>query len=192
MSAKETFDGLLSRYPVAAAAVYVVVIIVLAATVWAAIGSVLERWAAFSTAAELLVQLEGRSGSPPAEAATLAGTAPAGSPFLEGQTVTVAGAALLQRVTGAVVRVGGIVLSSQLELKGPQSRQGYISMTANCEMDHAALQPLLYDLEAGMPFLFVDQLAVQGSFSGTAAVMGAERVPMHVMVSVSGQWQAEK
>ena len=50
---------------------------------------------------------------------------PTGSPFLEGQTLTVAGAALLQRVADAVTKVGGNVLSSQVDVQGVQAKDGY-------------------------------------------------------------------
>jgi general secretion pathway protein M len=47
------------------------------------------------------------------------------------------------------------------------------------------VQPLLYDLEAGMPFLFIDQLVVQAPQAGT----GEEGSRMRVLLAVSGQWQ---
>jgi general secretion pathway protein M len=50
------------------------------------------------------------------------------------------------------------------------------------------LQPLLYDLEAGMPYLFIDTLAIQ-----SPQVFGeAESARMRVIVGVSGQWQPER
>ena len=102
--------------------------------------------------------------------------------------MTVAGAALQQRVTAAVTKVGGNVLSSQVELQGPQAKNGFVSLIASCEVDQPSLQQLLYDLEAGMPFLFVDQLVVQAPQAGTAS----EGTRMRVMVAVSGQWQSTK
>ena len=36
-----------------------------------------------------------------------------------------------------------------------------VSVLASCELEHAALQRLLYDLEAGMPFLFIEQFVAQ-------------------------------
>ena len=69
-----------------------------------------------------------------------------------GATVTIAGATLLQRVAGAVVKFGGNVLSTQLDMQGPQTRTGFLSMIASCEIEQAQVQQLLYDLEAGMPF----------------------------------------
>jgi general secretion pathway protein M len=110
-----------------------------------------------------------------------------GSPFLEGQTVTVAGAALQQRIGVAVKSAGGNVLSSQIDLQGTDSKKGFVSLTASCEVDQPALQQLLYDVEAGMPFLFVDQLTVQAPQQS-----GADAARMRVLLGVSGQWQGTR
>ena len=117
-----------------------------------------------------------------------AGAVPAGSPFLGGETITVGGAALLQRVAGAITRVGGSVQSSQVDLQGPKSKDGFITLLISCELEQANLQKLLYDLEAGMPFLFVDQLVVQGLQESTVA--GNAR--MRILVAVTGQWKGTK
>jgi general secretion pathway protein M len=113
---------------------------------------------------------------------------PAGSAFLEGATVTIAGAALIQRVAGAVTKFGGNVLSTQVELKGTQSKAGFLSILASCEIDHVGLQQLLYDLEAGMPFLFIDQLIVQAPSTLSSSGSGKLRI----LLAVSGQWQEAK
>jgi general secretion pathway protein M len=57
-------------------------------------------------------------------------------------------------------------------------------MVANCELDQSALQPMLYDLEAGMPFLFVDQLDIQVANVGEGK--------LRFLLGVSGQWQGVK
>ena len=105
---------------------------------------------------------------------------PSGSAYLEGATVTVAGAALLQRVAGAVVKFGGNVLSTQLDVQGTPSKAGYLSMIASCEIEQAQLQQVLYDLEAGMPFLFVDQLVVQTPLGGSGEHRQAARAARRV------------
>jgi general secretion pathway protein M len=115
-----------------------------------------------------------------------------GSPFLEGRTVEVAGAALQQRVVAAVRDAGGNVQSSQVDLQGSQAKQGYVSLSANCEVGQGALQQLLYDLESGMPFLFIDQLVVQMPQSGGGAGVETEAARMRVQIDVSGQWQVTK
>ena len=108
-----------------------------------------------------------------------------GPPFLSGKTITIAGAALQERVEGAVKKAGGNVLSSQIDLQGPHSAEGFIGLTESLEIDQASLQQLLYDLEAGMPYLFVDNLAIQAP----QAFGEAEGAPMRVLLVVSGQWR---
>ena len=102
-----------------------------------------------------------------------------------GKTITIAGAALQERVESAVKKAGGNVLSSQIDLQGPRSAEGFVGLTESIEIGQAALQPLLYDLEAGMPYLFVENLAIQAP----QAFGEAEGTPMRVLMQVSGQWQ---
>ena len=136
---------------------------------------------------DILSHLEGRA--PASSRANAHGTpVVTGSPVLEGPTVTVAGAALLQRVAGAVTRVGGNILSSQVDLLGAQSKNGFVKVSVDCEVDQPSLQQLLYDLEAGMPFLFVDQLVAQAPETTTNSLSPK----MRVSLLISGQWQGVK
>jgi general secretion pathway protein M len=59
---------------------------------------------------------------------------------------------------------------------------------ASCELDQPSLQKLLYDLEAGMPFLFIDQLVVQAPVASSTNQEGR----MRILLAVSGQWQGAK
>jgi general secretion pathway protein M len=163
--------------------IYVAVVGVLSASSWIALTDVYDQHVALSAATQMFEQIENR-GQRSGNAQAPSG-APSESPFLEGQTVTVAGAALQQRVTSAVTKLGGSVLSSQVDLQGTQSKEGFVTLTTSCEVDQPALQQLLYDLEAGMPFLFVDQLDVQAAQPGA----GQEGTRMRVLLTVSGQWQ---
>src|SRR5262249_3756307 len=146
-----------------------------------------------AAASDMLDRLEGRR-RPAGGPGSSIGPVPVGSPFLEGPTLTVAGAAILQRVGNAVRQFGGNVLSSQVELEGTQSKAGLISVTMSCELDQPQLQQLLYDLEAGMPFLFVEQLVAQApqGIAGGGGVTGTESGRLRVLLAVSGQWQESK
>jgi general secretion pathway protein M len=177
----------LAHSPVVAVACYVGLALALTVTTWAAVADIQQRQAAIAAANELLAQIEGRRNSAGDRTAP-AGPIPTGSPFLEGQTVTVAGAAILQRVASAVRRYGGNVLSSQVELDGTQTKDGLVGVTVSCELDQPELQRLLYDLEAGMPFLFVNQLGVQAG-TGNSGMDGGR---LRVLLAVSGQWQGAK
>ncbi len=175
-----------SLRPLLAVAGYVAAVIVLLALAWSGVSEILERRQAIAASADLLAQLEGRK---PLAARAGGGETqiPTGSPFLEGQTLTVAGAALLQRVAEAVTKVGGNVLSSQVDVQGVQAKDGYVSVLASCEVDYAALQRLIYDLEAGMPFLFVEQMVAQTPQTGPV-----ETGRMRLLLSVAGRWGGDK
>jgi general secretion pathway protein M len=185
MNLTDTLRKLLTTSPVVAATIYAGLLVVLLTVVVSSVLDLLGQQAAVNASAAMLEQLEGRKASGPGGSPALA-VMPVGSAFLEGATVTVAGAALLQRVAGAVTKFGGNVLSSQLDVQGTQAKAGFVSMIASCELDQPALQPLIYDLEAGMPFLFIDQLAVQ------APTTSSGEGKLRVLLAVSGQWQGAK
>jgi general secretion pathway protein M len=172
--------------PISAAATYCGVFILLLFVTISSVQDFFDARADVAASAAMLEQLGGRR-STAARAHSIDPAAPSGSPFLEGSTVTVAGAVLLQRVAGAVTKLGGNMVSSQVELHDGRAKGGFLSIIASCEIGQQNLQPLIYDLEAGMPFLFIDQLAVQAPTSATAATEGKLRV----LLTVSGQWQGE-
>jgi len=188
MNISQLLTAFLTRFPAGAAILYVGVVMVFAITAWTTVEDILERREAVAATAAILSQLEGR---------TLAGSRGGGrdidtvtttSPLLDGGTVTVGGANLLQRIAAAITRLGGTITSTQVDLQGPQARDGFVAVTVNCEVAQPALQELLYDLEAGMPFLFVDQLVAQGPAAPATTPEGKLRV----LISVSGQWQGAK
>ena len=138
---------------------------------------------ALAETAGLLERLQGRKAAP----ATADGGPMSGSPFLEGPSVTVAGAALLQRVAGAVTKAGGTVQSSQVDVA--RSQGGMVKLQISCEIAQGDLQRLLYDLEAGMPFLFVDELTAEMPQAAAGGGPSDGNGRMHVQLGVSGEWQ---
>src|SRR5262249_51641499 len=130
-------------------------------------------------------RLAARAPSSSAGGGRTASARPPGSPFLEGSTVTVASAALLQRTRNAVAAVGGSLLSSEVKAQR-LSKDGNIRIAAPTELESQALQQLLYHLESGMPFLFVDQLVVQ-----PPAAEG-KNGRMRVSLGISGRWRPSK
>jgi len=106
-------------------------------------------------------------------------------PFIEGRTVTIAGASLQERLALAVANAGGALVSLQIDLDGPDAKNGFIGLIANVEIGQPQLQALLYDLEAGMPLLFVDTLSIQ-----SPELFGEhETGRMRVALGVAGQWR---
>jgi len=172
--------------PLAAATLYFGIVILLLFAVVSSLTDILGQRADVAASAAMLEQLEGRK--PVASGQGPSVTGRSASPFLEGATVTVAGAALLQRVTAAVTKLGGSVLSSQVDLQGTQSKSGFLTVVASCDIDQSSLQQLLYGIETSVPFLFIDQLVVQAPASFAASGDGKLRI----LLAVSGQWQGVK
>jgi len=172
----------IARYLSIPALCYGALVVALLTTVFSVVIDVLQRHRALVEATEVLARLEHRTPSSSAEPRQATGDEPQGSPFLEGPTVTVASAALLQRVTGAIARAGGNVISSEVKPQVSHSTDGFVRITATCELEQKALQELLYGIEAGMPFLFVDQLLAQ------AELPEGEGERIRVVLDVSGLW----
>jgi general secretion pathway protein M len=178
MTARTIVERGLNYSPLVAGAIYATVLCLLLAL---AIYSVADIWSgasALSETEELLARLQGRN------AVVQSDGTMNGSPFLEGSSVTIAGAALLQRVASAVTRANGTIQSSQVDIAG--SGAGAVKLQISCEIGQDDLQRLLYDLEAGMPFLFVDELTAEMP-QAVGAAGGTGR--MHVQLAVSGQWK---
>lgn len=190
MTVAQRVEQLMGRAPWVAVVLYPALVALFMFIAVATLVDLSNRRDALSAALDVLQQIEGRSLARHNHAGATDVAVPAGSPFLEGSTISVAGAALLQRLTGAITRVGGNILSSQVDLQTSPSKPGFIGVTTSSELDGRSLQPLLYDIEAGMPFLFIDQLVVQApSGAGAGNAQGGK---MRVLMSVSGQWQRAK
>jgi general secretion pathway protein M len=186
MISQNAITRTLTRSPWIAVMLYVAVIGGLLATAGFAIADIVDHRRALAQTSDLLDQLRGRK----APGTAAASAEHPGTPFLEGPTVTVAGATLLQRVAAAVSGVGGTIQSSQVDVLGVQAKDGLVGLVVSCELDQSALQNLLYDIEAGTPFLFVDQLDVQVPQTTSANEGASGRV--RVVLGVSGQWQGNK
>ena len=182
MSAARLFDRYLAPYPNIWTMLYFAIVAAFFLIAVFALAAITERYREFMGSSEILARLEARA--PNSSAGSIADTGPTGSPFLEGQTITIASAALLQRMTSAITRAKGNLVSSEVEPQSLQSKDGYVKVIASCELEQKALQQLLYDIEAGKPFLFVDQLEVQGPAS--------EGGRMRVLLAVSGLWRARQ
>ena len=186
MSSLSAPAKLVTSSPLLATVAYVGLVAVLLFTVVTSISDLMDQRGEVAASANMLEQLDGhRTG---AKRSVPGETMPSGSAYLEGATVTIAGASLLQRVASAVSKFGGNVLSTQLDVQSPSSKPGFLSMVASCEIEQPQLQQLLYDLEAGMPFLFVDQLVIQTPTTAT----GSQPGKLRVLLGVSGQWRGAK
>jgi general secretion pathway protein M len=186
MNTTRFFDHYMIRHPSVPAAGYLAAVIVLLVIVTSAGVDVAEHYRAVTTSTEYLMRLEQHKPASSTGHSQLVAGEPPGSPFLEGQTVTIASAALLQRITDAITHAGGTVVSSEVVPQDSHTKDGFVRITATCELEQTALQNLLYDIEAGMPFLFVDQLSVEGAVPGSASTR------IRAVLEISGLWPGTK
>lgn len=184
MSATSLTPARSSRREWLALLIYLVLVAGLTTFVVTTVSSLLDSYAALGASQEMLAHLD-RQLQHSASLQGPKGSAIDGPPFLSGKTITVAGAALQERVEGAVKRAGGNVLSSQIDLQGPRAAEGFVGLTESLEIGQASLQNLLYDLEAGMPYLFVETLEIQAP----QVFDEPEGNRMRVLIGVSGQWR---
>jgi general secretion pathway protein M len=189
MSSANVLTRFLTRSPLIAVVLYIAVAGGLLGAAGIALSDIVEHQRALEQTSDLLDQLRGRK--PRGGAVSSFVAEHPGTPFLEGPTVTVAGATLLQRVAAAVAGVGGTIQSSQVDaLNSAEAKDGSVGLVVSCEMEQPSLQKVLYDLEAGMPFLYIDQLDVQVPQTTALSETGSGRI--RVVLGVSGQWQGSK
>ena len=177
----------IGRRQALAVVAYVGVVIGLLAISLFLVADLRDKAAEIAAAQMRLDQLSERS-RPSSSASIASNAGVSGSPFLDGRTITIAGAALQQRVEAAVAKAGGALMSSQVELDGPDAKNGFVGLTASMEVSQPAVQAILYDIEAGMPYLFVDKLSIQ-----SPEVFGEpESGRMRMTIGVAGQWQSSE
>jgi general secretion pathway protein M len=133
---------------------------------------------------ELLQRLEAAL---PRAAAASAGKhpdAPAAA-FLDAQTSGLAGAQLQAYVSRLIAGPQAVLISSALQPPDQKDTPDAIRLQATLDISPAALQGLLYKLETGTPYVFIDQLTVQppgatGQRSGSEPLLRAV-VALHAM-----------
>lgn len=168
------------------ALIYAIAIVVLFLTTVASLTQVIHLYQERNSKLMLLKELElrARSYSSNPNHGSLSDTDPL---FLSGNSATLASAGLLQRVTGAITSAGGKVLSSEAGDQTARSKNGELKATINFEITQVNLQKLLYDLESGSPFLFINQIDIQAKKLPDAA-----GIRLAVVMQVAGIWRGQK
>jgi general secretion pathway protein M len=105
------------------------VVIALLAVSLLLVADLRDKAAEVAAAQMRLDQLSERS-QPSLLASSASNAGVSGSPFLDGKTITIAGAALQQRIEAAVAKANGLLTSSQLQLDGPDAKNGFINLKA--------------------------------------------------------------
>jgi len=139
----------------------------------------------FGERSELVSRLEARvkSRRDPHE---LSGTAPAAA-FLDAATQGLAGAQLQAHLMQLAADHHAVLISSGVEPAKREDSPDSIRLQATLEMSLQALQTLLYQLESGTPYVFVESLAVQ--LPGGTSQRAAEDPLLRLTVSLRAMWR---
>ena len=175
----------ISRREATALLIYFAVAAGLLANMVAMLFDLADERAALEDSRDALARLERPVQSAPSNNAV--GAESKARQLLTGATITIAGAALQARVEAAAKKAGAKILSSQIDLQSPRAAEGFIGLSDSLEIHQSDLQALLYDLESGMPFLFVDSLEVESP----EAFGESEAARMRAKIGVSGQWRGK-
>ena len=81
--------------------------------------------------------------------------------YLDGQNETLVAAALQERLKTAVVQTGGHLSSTQVLASAEKGQTRRVVVRGQMQMNIASLQRVLYTLESGAPYLFIDNLDVR-------------------------------
>jgi general secretion pathway protein M len=114
-----------------------------------------------------------------------AGSAPA-SAFLDAATSGLAGAALQAYVT----RLAGhhaTLVSFAVQPSDKADAADAVRVEANMDISLRALQTLLYELESGTPYVFVESMTVRPATAVAAAA--AKDVPLRVVLGLRALWR---
>jgi general secretion pathway protein M len=134
---------------------------------------------------ELLSRLQARVKSR-RDAHELSGTAPAAA-FLDAATQGLAGAQLQAHLNQVAADHHAVLISSGVEPPKREDPPDSIRLQATLEVNLQALQTLLYQLESGTPYVFVDALTVQPA--SAAAGHAADDPLLRATMSLRAFWR---
>jgi general secretion pathway protein M len=106
--------------------------------------------------------------------------------YLEGQNETIIAATLQDRLKAAVGQTGGQLKSTQVLANAENAKSRKVSVRGNMALSLAALQRVLYDLESGSPYLFVDNLDVRPATNPRASGQSEGDGPLDVSFDIYG------
>lgn len=112
---------------------------------------------------------------------------PAAEAYLGGETEAIAGNRLQERLTGAVEAAGGTPVSVGLtEVTDGIGGARRIGAEITFQAKNDGLQAVLFTLETGAPYVFVDGLVVQPEVSGRTE----DDPPLRVTLTAAAYWRA--
>ena len=132
-------------------------------------------------------RLEARPSGTAARGRPLAGAAPP-TAYLEASTPGLAGALLQSYFSRLAVAQNAVLVSSGVEPGNRDDGPDSIRIQTTVEITLGALQTLLYQLESGTPYVFVESLTVQTT-AGAAGQRGAPATPLRATLKLRALWQ---
>jgi general secretion pathway protein M len=106
--------------------------------------------------------------------------------YLEGENETVAAAVLQDRFKAILQRHGGVLKSTQLLTGRDENSARRISVRGDMTATLGTLQHVLYDLEAGAPLLFIDNLEIRAVVRARGGPEAAQEPQLEVNFDVYG------
>ncbi len=145
---------------------------------------------AVSVRAETLASLRERLPALGSEGRAAAGDAR--SIYLSGETTAIAGAALQRIVADTIREAGGVVEESELTQAGfDEADESNVRLRVSYEADIVGLQRILFNLETGVPLLFLQSLDVQsGDLLG--GPVDSQQPTLRVVMVVDGYRGGER
>jgi len=138
---------------------------------------------------QLLSRIEARAKASNDARARSGAIAPAAA-FLDAATQGLAGAQLQAHLEQMASVHHAVLISSSIEPAKREDPPDSIRLQATLDLNLPALQTLLYQLESGTPYVFVDSLAVQ--ISGATSQHAAEDPLLRITLGLRAVWRRGK
>jgi general secretion pathway protein M len=176
------------RPPILASAAFVGVGLVLAICAASYRSAIVDLQHQFETKSRILAGLERQSALSP-EAAGNEGKADSLSEAISAPTGTLAASEIQTNMVNLIEQAGGILHSVQAQVTSDSGGDGLRRLKAQVIFDasNEALQKVLYRLETGKPYSFVDSLIVQPTQSAGSAKLSWDA--LRVTLDASNYWR---
>jgi general secretion pathway protein M len=108
--------------------------------------------------------------------------------FLKGVSGSITQAELLKNISNRIASEAGVMISSSIDdaSLGTPGKDHPIRIRTEFRMSNDHLQRLLYKIESGIPYLFVDNLVLR------PASEPGSRDLLHAQMTVYGQWRGRQ
>jgi type II secretion system (T2SS) protein M len=166
---------------------YVAILLALIAWVAGSDAAYRDLQASYDLKSEMLDALKERSLTAPANSASASVDFDKATIWAPSETV--AASALQRYLLERLERAGGVVQSVQAEAKSETVPPGFQRLSAQLGFDASitALQGFLFEIETGLPLVFVDSLAVQPAPAVQPDAQVGDRV--RVALTVTSYWK---